>query len=59
MGVMHQILTPGVQNSEKPDLSAQMGRIGGNGAQCVGTGVEENVLQFLLVLQCDSGDWLG
>ena len=56
---MQQVLPPGVQNGEKPDLGAQVLRIGGDGAQRLGTGVEQEVVEQLLVLIREGRDGPG
>ena len=58
MGMMDQGLSPGVQDGEKPDRSTQMGRVGGNGAECLGRRPEEDVVDDRFVLQGDRGDRL-
>ena len=45
-----KILPPGVEHTEKANLSAQMLGIGGNLQQRRGTGVEQEVIDDLLVL---------
>src|ERR1035437_3332354 len=56
MRVMQQGGSPGVQYGEETNLRAQMFGIGGNGAQGFGRGLEENVIDHLLVLVSDRGN---
>ncbi len=44
MGMMQQVLSPGVQDGEEADLGAQVLGIGGDGAQGFGAGVKEQVV---------------
>src|ERR1700674_580979 len=56
MGMMLQILPPGVEYGKKADLGAQMLGIGSDGAQGLGRGMEENAIDSPLVLEGDVGD---
>ena len=56
MRVMQQGGSPGVQDGEEANLRAQMFGIGGDGAQGLGRGLEENVVDHLLVLVGDRGN---
>src|SRR6266581_6054377 len=56
MGMMEQILAPGVKDGEKPDFGAEMFGIGGNRAQGFCRGAEENAVHHFLVLVCDGGN---
>ena len=58
MGMVKQILAPGVKNSKEADLGAEMFRIGSNGLQRLGRGPEENAVDGPLVLQGDLGNLL-
>jgi hypothetical protein len=59
MRVMQQILAPGMQNGDEADLGAQVLRIGGDRAQCLGGGVKQDVVDHGLVLVRDRGDLFG
>ena len=54
--VMEQVLAPGVQHAEEADLRAQMGRVGGDPAQRLGRGMEQDVVDCRLVLEGDDRD---
>jgi hypothetical protein len=58
VGMMKQRLPPSVENSEKAELCAEMLRIGGDGAQGFGDGVEQDVVDRSLVVMGDGGDLL-
>jgi len=51
MRVMLKILAPGVEHTQETDLCAKMLRVGGNLQQSCGAGVEQEVVDDLLVLQ--------
>ena len=53
MRVMHQILTPGVQNCDEADLGTQMLGIAGNGPKRLGGGAKQDVVHNSLVLARD------
>jgi hypothetical protein len=48
--MVHQILSSGVQDGNKAELGAKVFGIGANGAQRLGAGVEENIVERLPVL---------
>ena len=50
------VLSPGVEHGEEADLGAQVLGIGGDGAQGLGRGPEQNAVDHLLVLVSDGGD---
>ena len=56
MRMMKQVLAPGVQHGEEADLGAQVLGIGGDGAQGLGGGAEEQAVDERLVLIGDGGD---
>ena len=56
MGMMHQVLSPRVQHGEETDFGAEMSRIGGDGAERLGGGPEEDAVDHALVLGGDGGD---
>ena len=58
MRVVHQVLPPGVEHGQEADLGAEVGRIGGDGAQRLRDGPEQNVVDHGLVLEGDGGDLL-
>src|ERR1700688_4947403 len=57
--VMEQILAPRVQHTYEADLGAQMGRIGGDGAQRLRGGPEQDVVDYRFVLVGNDGDLVG
>ena len=56
--VVHQVLPPGMEDGEEADLGAEVPGIGGNGAQRLGGGGEEQIVDHRLVLVGDGGDLL-
>src|ERR1700730_6086272 len=54
--VEHQILSPGVQDSEEADLGTQMFGISSNSAQGFSGSPEENVVHHFLILESDVGN---
>ena len=56
---MDERLAPGVQHGEETDLGAEVARVGGDGAQRVGDGPEEQAVDDGLVLGGDLGDGRG
>ena len=56
---MQQLLSPGVQDGDETDLGAQVFGIGGDGAQSLGAGVEEKIVEGGFVLKGDRRDRLG
>jgi len=54
-----EILTPGVKHSEKPDLGAEMSPIGGDGAQRLGGGMEQDLVDRAGILEGNRGDLIG
>ena len=44
MWMMHQALTPGVQDGEEADVGAEMFAIGGDRSQSVGGGPKEQII---------------
>jgi hypothetical protein len=51
MRMMQQLLIPGVQDAEEPDLSTQMLGVSGNLEQSLGAGAKQKAVDFTLVLQ--------
>jgi hypothetical protein len=59
MGMMQQILAPGVKDAEKADISAEMFGIARDGEQGFTRGAEQNAVYGLLVVKGDAGDGFG
>src|SRR6266568_1506736 len=59
MGMMAEILTPGVKHREKPDLRAEMPPIGSDGPQCLGGHVEQDLVDRAGILEGNRGDLVG
>jgi hypothetical protein len=57
--MMNQLLAPGVEDGEETQLGAQMFRIGGDGAERRGRGLEQQIVNHCLVLQGQVGNGLG
>jgi hypothetical protein len=53
MGMKLELLIPSVQNAEETDLGAQMLGIEGHFEKSLGAGVEQEVVDRLLVLQSE------
>ncbi len=53
MGMKLELLIPGVQYAEETDLGAKMLRIEGHFEQSFGTGVEQEIVDYFLVLQSE------
>ena len=58
MGMMVQVLAPGVQHGDQADLGAEMLGIGGDDAQRLGRRLEQDAVDDRLVLEGDGGDRL-
>jgi hypothetical protein len=59
MGMVKQILTPGVKNGKETDCGAEMLRIGSNGLERFGGSPEENAVNGSFVFESDVGDLFG
>ena len=59
MRVMDERLTPGVEDGEEADLGAEVPGVGGDGAERLGDGAEEETVDDGLVLGGDLGDRRG
>ena len=59
VGMMEQILSPGVENGEEADLSAEVFRIGSDGLESFGRGAEENAINDFLVLNRNGCNLFG
>jgi hypothetical protein len=57
--MVQQVLPPGVQNSDKANLSTQVFGVSTNGTQRLRSGLEQDVVDHLLVLIRDGSDFLG
>src|SRR5215475_1501649 len=51
MGMKFEFLVPGVQNTEKSDLSAEMLGVPGDLDQCLGAEAEQQPIHHVLILQ--------
>jgi hypothetical protein len=59
MRMQQQVLAPGVQNGEEPDVRAEMLRVARDGEQGFGGRTEQDVIDDLLVLKGDTGQSFG
>jgi hypothetical protein len=59
MGMMLEVLSPGMEHAEKPDLRAEVFGVAGKFEQRSGTGAEEQIIEQTLVLQDQSGELVG
>jgi hypothetical protein len=57
--VVEQRLGPGVQDGEKADLSAEMTRVAGDLEQCLRCGAKEDLVDRLLVVPRQGGNFCG
>jgi hypothetical protein len=53
VGIVSEVLLPGVQHRECPDASAQMAWIGSDLQQRLGSGPEQQVVKQTLVAECE------
>jgi hypothetical protein len=58
MRVMQQVLAPRMQDCNKANVSTKMFGISSNGAQCLGCGLEQDVVDHRLVLKRDGCNFL-
>src|SRR5208282_1137003 len=58
MRMMEQVLAPSMQHAQEADLGAQMGRVSGDGAERLGRGAEQDIVDDTLVLEGDDRDLL-
>ena len=56
MGMMGELLAPGVEDGEEAELGTQVFGIGGNRMQSGGHGLEEQVVDYRFILQGQPGD---
>ena len=56
VGMVLQVLTPAMEHGNMTDAGAEMLRLGGDGAQGLGGGLEQNAIDHSLVLISDLGD---
>jgi hypothetical protein len=54
--MMEQLLAPGVQDAEEPDLSTEVARIARDLQQRCGAGTELEIVDLAFVLQCQRRD---
>ena len=59
MGMMAEVLPPGVKHREKPDLRAEMPPIGSDGPQRLGGRVEQDLVDRAGILEGNRGDLVG
>ena len=59
VGMMDERLTPGMEHGEEADLGAEVAGVGGDRAQRLGDGAEEQAVDDGLVLGGDLGDRRG
>ena len=59
VGMMSQVLRPGVQHSERADACAEMTGIGGDLQQGLGSGPKQEAVEETLVPECERRQLLG
>jgi len=57
VGMVLQVLPPGVKHGEETDLRSEMFRIAGNREKGFRSGAEENAVDDLLVVESDTGQF--
>ncbi len=57
--VVEQVLPPGMEHGEEPDLGAQVLGIGGDGAKSLSRRTKEKIVNLAFVLESDGRDGLG
>jgi hypothetical protein len=58
VGMMHEVLSPGVQHGKEAYLCAEVSGVGSNLVQCLRSSTEKDVVNHPLVLQRKAGDFL-
>jgi hypothetical protein len=56
MGVMQQLLVPGMQHGQKADSGSEAAWIGGNGEQRLGDGLEQQIVNRLRIAERQRGE---
>src|SRR5215469_5831982 len=59
MGMMQQVLAPGVEDREKADFRSQMFGVTGDFEKGFCAGAEQQIVEHLLVLQHELGELVG
>src|SRR5664279_2503035 len=59
MWVKMERLSPGVQHRDRADLGAKVAGVGGDVAQGLTRGAEQDAVDHLLVVEGDVGHWRG
>jgi hypothetical protein len=52
MGMIFELLRPGVEHAEEADFSAEVLGVGGDSLEGLGAGVKQQIVKQFLVLQC-------
>ena len=56
--MMFQLLTPGMQHTEEPDVSAEVFGVPGDLNECRSAGLNKKIVNDLLVLQCNRAEFV-
>ena len=56
---MEQVLAPGVEHGEKAEFHTQTVGVARDREQSLGSGAKEDVIDGILVVECDGGDGFG
>lgn len=59
MGMMKQVLSPGMEDGKKSNFCSEMFRVGRNGQKGLRSSTKQDVINDLLVLQSKRGDQIG
>src|SRR3974390_499164 len=59
VGVMQQVLPPGMQDAEEADFGSQVLGIAGDGEQRLRCSAEENAINRFLIVEREAGNLLG
>jgi hypothetical protein len=57
MGMIFELLRPGVEHAEEADFSAEVLGVGGDSLEGLCAGVKQQIVKQFLVLQCQGGEF--
>ena len=59
MGMVHKVLSPGMEHGKETDFRSEVFGIGSDRAEGFRSSAEENVVNDFLILECDASYCLG